>query len=110
MIKAEESRMSALGALTIEMTSLQIAASAQETMHPVDGRKRNRKLVIIHEELFQRYARSWSGCRFSRADLPADIPKGVTLFEILRVAREQRHKQFADHTCSERPHFTGELS
>jgi hypothetical protein len=50
MIKTKESARCALGALTVEMTKSPIAASAQEAMHPADGRQR--RLMLIHEDPF----------------------------------------------------------
>jgi hypothetical protein len=100
MIKTKESARCALGALTVEMTKSPIAASAQEAMHPADGRQR--RLMLIHEEPFHGYACSWCGCRFPKTK--TDVPNPVSLFETLRLAREQRRKQFSDHVCSERPY------
>src|SRR5450755_1162648 len=98
MIKAGEPSNPALDALTIEMASPRIAASAQETMHPSHGPQR--RLVLIHEEPFDCYACSWCGSRFPTAD----APNGLTMLQILHLYRAQREKRFAEHVCSDRPH------
>jgi hypothetical protein len=91
-------RSLALGALTAEMASPRIAASAQEAMHPATE-ETQRRLILINEPPFYGYACSWCGCRFSRED----VRNGGPVAEIIR-GREQREKHFAEHVCSERPH------
>jgi len=102
-MKATKTDTSVLGALTIEMASPRIAASAQKAMYPAAGQKR--RLVLIHEEPFHCYVCSWCGSRFPIAD----APNGLTMFQILHLYRAEREKRFSEHVCSERSRITDKI-
>jgi hypothetical protein len=85
-----------LDALSVEMASPRIAASALEAMHP-ETEGPARALVLINDAPYHGYACSWCGCRFPRADVRHGEP-----LESLVLARQQRLKHFADHVCSQR--------
>jgi hypothetical protein len=101
MEKMKRSTESLLGALTVEMASPRIAASAQQELHP-EGERVKRKLILINEASCHGYACSWCGCRFPRADVRNSGP-----LEALILARQQREKNFGDHICSQR--FTRQI-
>jgi hypothetical protein len=96
MIKTKEPPNAALGALTIEMASPRIAASAQEAMHP-ETEGRERKLVLFNRDPFHGYACSWCGYRFPESV----ISDRVSLFDKRHHFKLQREKEFSRHVFEE---------